>query len=263
MQLMQRGRMLSPTTTTSPASTQPLWTSECQLWFHVRNRKQQQKAAAWAVAYACLQGCWNKLLSLPCVLTAAPFLLLLLLPCSGMWRSTSSTQLCWPSLVSCQLPSAVWRCRHSCRRVTGGCWLTCSRVSSWLSGTSPAAGATHTLHKRCDRTGQGLGVWFRDGWREAGRYQQQRSGRSVLGPVLAFPEFAWRVPPTVMLLLHLGVQVVELEGVFQLLRGDVERLFLQAPCVDLDALGQQLAEAEGLVEEQGSIVQVCDVYGRV
>jgi hypothetical protein len=52
------------------------------------------------------------------------------------------------------------------------------------------------------------------------------------------------------------LQVVELEGVFQLLRGDVERLFLQAPCVDLDALGQQLDEVEGLVEEQGSIVQV-------
>lgn len=51
-------------------------------------------------------------------------------------------------------------------------------------------------------------------------------------------------------------QVIELEGVFHLLRCDVERLFLQAPCVDLDALGQQAAEAEGLVEEQGSIVQV-------
>lgn len=50
--------------------------------------------------------------------------------------------------------------------------------------------------------------------------------------------------------------MIELEGVFQLLRGDVERLFLQAPCVDLDALGQQLSEAEGLVEEQANIIQV-------
>lgn len=81
--------------------------------------------------------------------------------------------------------------------------------------------------------------------------------RPALGCVL---RFAWRAPLTVLLLLHLGVQVVELEGVFQLLRGDVERLFLQAPCVDLDALGQQLAEADGLVEEQGSIVQVCVMY---
>lgn len=56
--------------------------------------------------------------------------------------------------------------------------------------------------------------------------------------------------------LSCSVQVVDLEGVFQLLRGDVERLFLQAPCVDLDALGQQLAEAEGRVEEQASMVQV-------
>lgn len=86
-----------------------------------------------------------------------------------------------------------------------------------------------------------------------------------VGLCRAVLRFTWRPPPTVLLLLHLGVQVVELEGVFQLLRGDVERLFLQAPCVDLDALGQQLAEAEGLVEEQGSIVQVCvmntDVWG--
>jgi hypothetical protein len=52
------------------------------------------------------------------------------------------------------------------------------------------------------------------------------------------------------------MQVVELEGVFQLLRGDVERLFLQAPCVDLDALGQLLTEAEAAAEEQASIVQV-------
>jgi hypothetical protein len=51
-------------------------------------------------------------------------------------------------------------------------------------------------------------------------------------------------------------QVVELEGVFQLLRGDVERLFLQAPCVDLDALGQQLTEAEAAAEEQASTIQV-------
>lgn len=51
-------------------------------------------------------------------------------------------------------------------------------------------------------------------------------------------------------------QVAELESVFQLLRQDVERLFLQAPSVDLDALGLQLNDAEGLIDEQGSIVQV-------
>jgi len=51
-------------------------------------------------------------------------------------------------------------------------------------------------------------------------------------------------------------QVSELEGVFQLLRCDVERLFLQAPSVDLDMLGTQLGEAETLIDEQGSTVQV-------
>lgn len=51
-------------------------------------------------------------------------------------------------------------------------------------------------------------------------------------------------------------QVSELESVFQLLRCEVERLFLQAPSVDLDALGLQLNEAEGRIDEQGSIVQV-------
>lgn len=53
-----------------------------------------------------------------------------------------------------------------------------------------------------------------------------------------------------------GLQVSELEAVFQLLRCEVERLFLQAPSVDLDALGLVLNEAEGLIDEQGSIVQV-------
>jgi hypothetical protein len=52
------------------------------------------------------------------------------------------------------------------------------------------------------------------------------------------------------------LQVSELESVFQLLRCEVERLFLQAPSVDLDALGLALNEAEGLIDEQGSIVQV-------
>jgi hypothetical protein len=52
------------------------------------------------------------------------------------------------------------------------------------------------------------------------------------------------------------LQVSELESVFQLLRCEVERLFLQAPSVDLDALGLALNEAEGMIDEQGSIVQV-------
>jgi hypothetical protein len=56
--------------------------------------------------------------------------------------------------------------------------------------------------------------------------------------------------------------------VFQLLRCEVERLFLQAPSVDLDALGLALNEAEGMIDEQGSIVQVwpafaCSMYGPV
>lgn len=54
-------------------------------------------------------------------------------------------------------------------------------------------------------------------------------------------------------------QVAELESVFQLLRQEVERLFLQAPSVDLDALGSQLNQAEGMIDEQGSIVQVGSV----
>ena len=52
------------------------------------------------------------------------------------------------------------------------------------------------------------------------------------------------------------MQVVELEGLFQLLRADVEALFLQAPSVDLDALGQQLVDMEGCVDEQSCFVQV-------
>jgi hypothetical protein len=59
-----------------------------------------------------------------------------------------------------------------------------------------------------------------------------------------------------MLFNCFAVQVSELESVFQMLRCEVERLFLQAPSVDLDALGLQLNEAEGLIDEQGSIVQV-------
>ncbi|WIA42046.1 hypothetical protein OEZ86_009334 [Tetradesmus obliquus] len=55
---------------------------------------------------------------------------------------------------------------------------------------------------------------------------------------------------------HFAQKVSELEAVFQLLRCEVERLFLQAPSVDLDALGLALNEAEGLIDEQGSIVQV-------
>ncbi|KAF8059682.1 ATG11 [Scenedesmus sp. PABB004] len=51
-------------------------------------------------------------------------------------------------------------------------------------------------------------------------------------------------------------KVSELEGAFQALRCEVEGLFLQAPSVDLDALGQALQESEALIDEQGSIVQV-------
>ncbi|KAI8470000.1 MAG: hypothetical protein J3K34DRAFT_521683 [Monoraphidium minutum] len=55
---------------------------------------------------------------------------------------------------------------------------------------------------------------------------------------------------------HFAVKVSELEGLFQLLRGDVEALFMQAPTVDLDALGLQLGDAEQLIDEEGSTVQV-------
>lgn len=69
-------------------------------------------------------------------------------------------------------------------------------------------------------------------------------------------DFAGFILPLVLLLLLLLLQVIELEGVFQLLRGDVERLFLQAPCVDLDALGQQLDEAEGTGNRGEVVLQV-------
>lgn len=65
----------------------------------------------------------------------------------------------------------------------------------------------------------------------------------------------------VAVLLAAVLQVAELESVFQLLRQEVERLFLQAPSVDLDALGLQLNEAEGIIDEQGSIVQVSSAIG--
>ncbi|GBF99515.1 hypothetical protein Rsub_11949 [Raphidocelis subcapitata] len=55
---------------------------------------------------------------------------------------------------------------------------------------------------------------------------------------------------------HFAAKVGELEGLFQLLRGDVEALFMQAPTVDLDALGLLLGDAERLIDEQGSAVQV-------
>lgn len=47
-----------------------------------------------------------------------------------------------------------------------------------------------------------------------------------------------------------ALQVSELEELFGLLQGDVEALFLQAPSVDLEALGVQLAGGQELVEEQ-------------
>eukprot|EP00879_Flechtneria_rotunda_P005637 GHRR01005934.1.p1 GENE.GHRR01005934.1~~GHRR01005934.1.p1 ORF type:complete len:1224 (+),score=620.67 GHRR01005934.1:482-4153(+) len=55
---------------------------------------------------------------------------------------------------------------------------------------------------------------------------------------------------------HFAQKVSELESVFQLLHHEVEKLFMQAPSVDLDALGLQLVEAEELFNEQQSIVQV-------
>ncbi len=45
---------------------------------------------------------------------------------------------------------------------------------------------------------------------------------------------------------------------FSSLRSEVEGLFLQAPSVDLDALGGQLSTLEALIDEQSSIVQVGD-----
>ncbi|GFR46208.1 hypothetical protein Agub_g7746 [Astrephomene gubernaculifera] len=54
----------------------------------------------------------------------------------------------------------------------------------------------------------------------------------------------------------LGGKVAELEGLFQLLRRDVEGLFMQAPSVDLDGLGRELAEHEALLDEHSSMVQV-------
>ncbi|GIL74831.1 hypothetical protein Vretifemale_4634, partial [Volvox reticuliferus] len=53
-----------------------------------------------------------------------------------------------------------------------------------------------------------------------------------------------------------GAKVSELEALFQLLRKDVEGLFMQAPSVDLDALGRQMAEHEALLDEHSSMVQV-------
>lgn len=55
---------------------------------------------------------------------------------------------------------------------------------------------------------------------------------------------------------HFAAKVTGLESLFQLLRRDVEGLFMQAPTVDLDALGKQLGDSEGLIDEQSSIVQV-------
>lgn len=87
---------------------------------------------------------------------------------------------------------------------------------------------------------------------------------------------------------HFALKVKELEGLWDSLRTDVEGLFMQvgvvgwlasllftvtlfllvnnncltltrtsqAPSIDLDALGGQLIDREGLLEEQGSIVQV-------
>ncbi|GLI69495.1 hypothetical protein VaNZ11_014129 [Volvox africanus] len=53
-----------------------------------------------------------------------------------------------------------------------------------------------------------------------------------------------------------GAKVSELEALFQLLRKDVEGLFMQAPSVDLDALGRQMADHEALLDEHSSMVQV-------
>ncbi|EFN58270.1 hypothetical protein CHLNCDRAFT_57098 [Chlorella variabilis] len=53
---------------------------------------------------------------------------------------------------------------------------------------------------------------------------------------------------------HFGGKVAELEGLFGMLKADVEALFMQAPSVDLEALTRQLEEQHGAVDEQGSIV---------
>eukprot|EP00198_Chlamydomonas_reinhardtii_P008819 XP_001698156.1 predicted protein [Chlamydomonas reinhardtii] len=53
-----------------------------------------------------------------------------------------------------------------------------------------------------------------------------------------------------------GGKVGELEALFQALRRDVEALFMQAPSVDLDALGRRMTECEGLLDEHSSMVQV-------
>lgn len=55
---------------------------------------------------------------------------------------------------------------------------------------------------------------------------------------------------------HFAAKVLELEALFSLLKHDVEALFLQAPSVDLDALGAQMASVESQVDEQSSIIQV-------
>lgn len=51
-------------------------------------------------------------------------------------------------------------------------------------------------------------------------------------------------------------KVSQLEGVYESMKLDMEALIMQAPSVDLDALGVQLVEAEGWVQEQQAIVQV-------
>lgn len=53
---------------------------------------------------------------------------------------------------------------------------------------------------------------------------------------------------------HVGAKVAEVEAGFDALRRDVEALFMQAPRVDLDALWQQLVEAEGQAEEQAAAI---------
>ncbi|GMH33246.1 hypothetical protein BSKO_01080 [Bryopsis sp. KO-2023] len=55
---------------------------------------------------------------------------------------------------------------------------------------------------------------------------------------------------------HFAEKVADLEGLFSVLKSDVEALFMQAPSVDLDDLGLLLADKEHLLEEHGSIIQV-------
>ena len=63
---------------------------------------------------------------------------------------------------------------------------------------------------------------------------------------LPHPPAPWSPPAC----LCAGLQVGELEGLFERLRGDVEALFMAAPSVDLQALARQLEGVHGQVDEQ-------------